>query len=100
MDNDAHHQLGEVSAADGRLEEASSHFARSVEIARSMNDQGAEERSSVMLGVAQGMLNFEQHREALLMPQTMAVMDLAPEEQQALDEVLRGGSKSKRPDAD
>lgn len=79
VDNDAHHQLGQVSAADGRLEEASSHFARSVEISRQMKDQASEERSCVMLGVAQGMLNFDQHREALLQPQVQSLTDFVPE---------------------
>merc|ERR1719335_572542 len=67
VDNDAHHKLGHVNASDGRLDEASSHFARAVEVARSSHDQKSEEKSCVMLGVTQGMINFEQHRDGLLM---------------------------------
>jgi tetratricopeptide (TPR) repeat protein len=93
VDNDAHHQLGQVAASDGRLEEASSHFARSVEISRQMNDQASEERSCVMLGVAQGMLNFEQLRESLLAPPPKAVMDFEePDEPQSTQEKKKSGS--------
>merc|ERR1719161_1891007 len=66
VDNDAHHKLGHVNASDGRLDEASSHFARAVEVARTSHDQKSEEKSCVMLGVTQGLLNFEQHRDGLL----------------------------------
>jgi tetratricopeptide (TPR) repeat protein len=66
VDNDAHHKLGHVNASDGRLDEASSHFARAVEVARSSHDQKSEEKSCVMLGVTQGLINFEQHRDGLL----------------------------------
>lgn len=64
--NTAHARLGQVNTTDGRLEEAASHFEKAMEVAKSKGDQTSEERSGAMLGVAMGLLAFEQHRAALL----------------------------------
>jgi len=64
--NNAHHRLGQVNAMDGRMDEASSHFEKAMEVAKSKGDQVSEEKSSVMLGVAKGLMNFDQHCEALV----------------------------------
>lgn len=69
VSNNAFHRLGQVNALDGRMDEASSHFSKAIEVAKSKGDQTSEEKSSVMLGVAKGLMNFEQHREALLTSQ-------------------------------
>merc|ERR1719359_927986 len=66
VSNNAYHRLGQVNAMDGRMDEATSHFEKAIEVAKSKGDQGSEEKSSVMLGVAKGLLNFEQHCEALV----------------------------------
>ena len=63
--NNAHEKLGQVNTVDGRLEEASSHFAEAMKVAKNKGDQANEEKSSVLLGVARGMLDFQQ-KEALL----------------------------------
>lgn len=66
VQNHALHKLGQVNATDGKLDEAVSHFARAAQVAKSKGDQLSEERSSALLGVAKGLMNFEQHRAALL----------------------------------
>lgn len=66
VQNHALHKLGQVSATDGKLDEAVSHFSRAAHVAKSKGDQVSEERSSALLGVAKGLMNFEQHRAALL----------------------------------
>lgn len=66
VSNTAYHRLGQVNAMDGRMDEASSHFEKAIEVAKSKGDQGSEEKSSVMLGVSKGLMNFEQHVEALV----------------------------------
>lgn len=66
VSNTAYHRLGQVNAMDGRMDEATSHFEKAIEVAKSKGDQTSEEKSSVMLGVAKGMLNFDQHCEALI----------------------------------
>jgi len=62
----AHQKLGQVNAVEGRLDEASSHFAEAMRVAQSKKDQASEETSSVLLGVARGMMNFEECRDARL----------------------------------
>merc|ERR1719230_1757134 len=66
VSNNAHARLGQVNAMDGRMDEATSHFEKAIEVAKSKGDQVSEEKSSVMLGVAKGLMNFEQHCEALV----------------------------------
>jgi tetratricopeptide (TPR) repeat protein len=66
VSNNAYHRLGQVNAMDGCMDEASSHFEKAIEVAKSKGDQGSEEKSSVMLGVAKGLMNFDQQLEALL----------------------------------
>jgi len=66
VSNAAYHRLGQVNAMDGRMDEATSHFEKAMEVAKSKGDQGSEEKSSVMLGVSKGLLNFEQHCQALV----------------------------------
>merc|ERR1719265_2526387 len=66
VSNTAYHRLGQVNAMDGRMDEATSHFAKAIEVAKSKGDQVSEEKSSVMLGVAKGLMNFDQHCEALV----------------------------------
>lgn len=66
VSNNAYHRLGQVNAMDGRMDEATSHFEKAIEVAKSKGDQVSEEKSSVMLGVAKGLMNFEQHCEALV----------------------------------
>merc|ERR1711865_189375 len=66
VSNTAYHRLGQVNAMDGRMDEATSHFAKAIEVAKSKGDQVSEEKSSVMLGVSKGLLNFDQHCQALL----------------------------------
>lgn len=66
VSNNAYHKLGQVNAMDGRMDEATSHFEKAIEVAKSKGDQTSEEKSSVMLGVAKGLLNFNQHCEALV----------------------------------
>lgn len=65
-ENDAHHKLGEVSISEGKLEEAATHFALSVDLARKLKDQGMEQKSSVMLGVSQGLMHLDSHFSSLL----------------------------------
>merc|ERR1719446_1263923 len=64
--NTAYHKLGQVNAMDNKMDEATAHFAKAIEVAKSKGDQGSEEKSSVMLGVAKGLMNFDQHCEALV----------------------------------
>merc|ERR1719446_1570113 len=66
VSNNAYHRLGQVNAMDGRMDEATSHFERAMEVAKSKGDQKSEEKSSVMLGVAKGLLGFEQYCEGVL----------------------------------
>lgn len=66
VSNTAYHRLGQVNAMDGRMDEATSHFEKAIEVAKSKGDQVSEEKSSVMLGVAKGLMGFEQHCEALV----------------------------------
>jgi tetratricopeptide (TPR) repeat protein len=66
VSNNAYHRLGQVNAMDGCMDEASSHFEKAIEVAKSKGDQGSEEKSSVMLGVAKGLMNFDQQLEVLL----------------------------------
>merc|ERR1712098_632657 len=61
-----HKQLGQVSTAEGELDESCSHFARSIELARATGNQNEEERCAVMLGVAQGLRGIDQHRMNLV----------------------------------
>jgi len=66
VSNTAYHRLGQVNAMDGRMDEATGHFEKAIEVAKSKGDQVSEEKSSVMLGVAKGLMNFEQHCQALV----------------------------------
>jgi tetratricopeptide (TPR) repeat protein len=61
-----HMQLGQVSCAEGRLDEATSHLARSIELARETRSHNHEEKCSVLLGVVQGMQGFDQYRSQLM----------------------------------
>lgn len=72
--NEAHHRLGETSISQGNLEEAATHFALSVDLARRCKDQAMEEKSSVMLGVSQGLMRFDEHRKALFQQSQSAVI--------------------------
>mmetsp|Transcript_52028 Transcript_52028/g.96339 ORF Transcript_52028/g.96339 Transcript_52028/m.96339 type:complete len:427 (+) Transcript_52028:87-1367(+) len=64
--NHAHQKLGQVNAVDGRYEDATSHFTKAMEVAQTKNDSKAEEHSSVLLGVARGLMSFDEHRKALV----------------------------------
>jgi tetratricopeptide (TPR) repeat protein len=67
--NTAYHRLGQVYAMEATapaLEQASNHFEKAIEVAKSKGDQGSEEKSSVMLGVTKGLIGFDQHCEALV----------------------------------
>jgi len=75
VSNTAYHRLGQVNAMDGRMDEATSHFEKAIEVAKSKGDQVNEEKSSVMLGVAKGLMNFEQHCEALVTGKPAAQLD-------------------------
>jgi len=75
VSNNAYHRLGQVNALDGRMDEATSHFAKAMEVAKSKGDQASEEKSSVMLGVAKGLMNFDEHRAALLGGKTGGLED-------------------------
>mmetsp|Transcript_130641 Transcript_130641/g.406210 ORF Transcript_130641/g.406210 Transcript_130641/m.406210 type:complete len:420 (-) Transcript_130641:145-1404(-) len=66
VSNNAYHRLGQVSASDGRLDEAASHFAKAMDVAKSKGDQQNEEKSGAMLGIARGLSNFDQHVESLM----------------------------------
>jgi len=75
--NEAHHRLGESSINQGNLEEAATHFALSVDLARRCKDQSMEEKSSVMLGVSQGLMHFDDHRKALFQEnQSVAIPEI------------------------
>merc|ERR1719253_2131653 len=67
VSNTAYHRLGQENAMDGRMDEATSHFAKAIEVAKSKGDQVSEEKSSVMPGVAKGLSNFDEHCKALVM---------------------------------
>jgi tetratricopeptide (TPR) repeat protein len=60
-----HKQLGQVSCAEGRLDEASSHLARSIELSRQTKNHQEEEKCSVLLGVVQGLMGFDEHKQKL-----------------------------------
>jgi len=66
VSNNAYHRLGQVSASDGRLDEAASHFAKAMDVAKSKGDQQNEEKSGTMLGIARGLSNFDRHLEELM----------------------------------
>lgn len=66
VSNTAYQRLGQVNAMDGRMDEATSHFEKAIEVAKSKGDQVSEEKSSVMLGVAKGLSNFDEHCKALV----------------------------------
>jgi tetratricopeptide (TPR) repeat protein len=78
VSNNAYHRLGQVNAMDGRMDEATSHFEKAIEVAKSKGDQVSEDKSSVMLGVAKGLMNFEQHCEALVTGKPAAQVDDEP----------------------
>merc|ERR1719343_1253579 len=66
VSNNALHRLGQVNTTDGRLEEATSHFAKAMDIAKSKNDQASEEKSSTMLGIAKGLQSFDDYCATLV----------------------------------
>jgi len=66
VSNSAYHKLGQVNAMDGRMDEATSHFEKAIVLAKSKGDQASEEKSSVMMGVSKGLMNFEQHCQMLV----------------------------------
>lgn len=66
VSNRAYHRLGQVNATDGRFDEAASQFSKAMEVAKSKGDQSSEEKSGAMLGIARGLMNFNQHCEALV----------------------------------
>ncbi|CAK9018771.1 Hypothetical protein SCF082_LOCUS14225 [Durusdinium trenchii] len=61
VSKNAYHRLGQVNATDGRFDEAADHFAKAMEVAKSANQQKDEEVSLAMLGIARGMLSFDEH---------------------------------------
>jgi len=65
VSNNAYHRLGQVNAKDGRLDDAASHFAKAMEVAKSKNDQDSEEKSGAMLGIARGLMNFDDYCQNL-----------------------------------
>lgn len=73
----ANHRLGQVNATDGRFDEAADHFAKAMEVAKSKGDQGDEEVSSSMLGIARGLLNFDEHVGQLVKGASAAQLDLS-----------------------
>eukprot|EP00933_Yihiella_yeosuensis_P060475 TRINITY_DN63236_c0_g1_i1.p1 TRINITY_DN63236_c0_g1~~TRINITY_DN63236_c0_g1_i1.p1 ORF type:complete len:430 (+),score=82.44 TRINITY_DN63236_c0_g1_i1:130-1419(+) len=66
VSKNAYHRLGQVNATDGRYDEAASHFAKAMEVAKSKGDQADEEKSSAMLGIARGLLDFDKHCASLV----------------------------------
>eukprot|EP00913_Durusdinium_trenchii_P030401 g28477.t2 len=66
VSKNAYHRLGQVNATDGRFDEAADHFAKAMEVAKSANQQKDEEVSLAMLGIARGMLSFDEHCAALV----------------------------------
>lgn len=76
VSNHAHHRLGQVNAVDGRLDEASSHFQKALEVAKSKGDQENEETSSVLLGVARGLSDFDKHLQELTEGQSTTALKL------------------------
>jgi|Transcript_28448 tetratricopeptide (TPR) repeat protein len=70
VSNSAYHRLGQVNAMAEKFDEASSHFEKAIEVAKSKGDQQSEEKSSVMFGVAKGLMNFDKQLEALLQGQS------------------------------
>jgi len=71
----AYHRLGQVNATDGRFDEAADHFAKAMEVAKTGADQKDEEVSVAMLGIARGMLNFDEHCAALVKKAAEASLD-------------------------
>jgi tetratricopeptide (TPR) repeat protein len=66
VSNSAYHRLGQVNAMAEKFDEASSHFEKAIEVAKSKGDQQSEEKSGVMFGVAKGLMNFDKHMQGLL----------------------------------
>jgi tetratricopeptide (TPR) repeat protein len=66
VSNNAHHRLGQVNANDGRLDEAADHFAKAMEVAQQKGDQANEDKSGALLGIAKGLINFDQYCQALV----------------------------------
>jgi len=72
VSKNAYHRLGQVNATDGRYDEAAEHFVKAMEVAKNKGDQADEERSGAMLGIARGLLNFEDHCKELVKNATEA----------------------------
>jgi len=66
VSKNAYHRLGTINATDGRFDEAADHFSKAMEVAQSKGDEKDEEVSKAMLGVARGLLNFDEHCAALV----------------------------------
>eukprot|EP00405_Crypthecodinium_cohnii_P024405 CAMPEP_0206488600 /NCGR_PEP_ID=MMETSP0324_2-20121206/42552_1 /ASSEMBLY_ACC=CAM_ASM_000836 /TAXON_ID=2866 /ORGANISM="Crypthecodinium cohnii, Strain Seligo" /LENGTH=398 /DNA_ID=CAMNT_0053967741 /DNA_START=33 /DNA_END=1225 /DNA_ORIENTATION=- len=66
VSNNALHRLGQVNTTDGRLDEAASHFEQAMAVARGQHCQSNEEQAGAMLGIARGLLSFEDHCQALV----------------------------------
>ncbi|CAK9089794.1 unnamed protein product [Durusdinium trenchii] len=75
VSKNAYHRLGQVNATDGRFDEAADHFAKAMEVAKSANQQKDEEVSLAMLGIARGMLSFDEHCAALVRHAEEAAID-------------------------
>eukprot|EP00931_Biecheleriopsis_adriatica_P066586 TRINITY_DN40908_c0_g1_i1.p1 TRINITY_DN40908_c0_g1~~TRINITY_DN40908_c0_g1_i1.p1 ORF type:complete len:465 (+),score=94.15 TRINITY_DN40908_c0_g1_i1:135-1397(+) len=71
----AYHRLGQVNATDGRFDEAADHFSKAMEVAKNKGDQTDEEVSGAMLGIARGLLNFDEHCKALVKQASQAPLD-------------------------
>lgn len=75
VSKNAYHRLGQVNATDGRFDEAVDHFAKAMEVAKAEGNQKDEEVSLAMLGIARGMLSFDEHCAALVRHAEEAAID-------------------------
>mmetsp|Transcript_34377 Transcript_34377/g.73210 ORF Transcript_34377/g.73210 Transcript_34377/m.73210 type:complete len:405 (-) Transcript_34377:33-1247(-) len=78
VSNNALHRLGQVNTTDGRLDEAASHFEQAMAVARGQHCQSNEEQAGAMLGIARGLLSFEDHCQALVNSGSQAVVAASP----------------------
>merc|ERR1712003_281054 len=75
VSNNVYSRLGEVNTTDGRLDDAASHFAKAMEVAKSKGDQKSEAKSGAMLGIARGLSSFDKHVENLLRNKEQTAFD-------------------------
>jgi tetratricopeptide (TPR) repeat protein len=61
VNNDIHRLLGQVESSQGRLEDASGHFAKAMDAAHSTGNQVGEETSAAMQGIVSGLMGFDQY---------------------------------------